>query len=144
MVRVNPGGTGKPIDAISARFAPLPPRRFFFSARPSAWKFEFNRVHDDIHNYKRGSWPCATMIYNVPFFNLCQCMPMCQNHVRHILLYHLYRIYTFLHGSSVVFYPSPCHLQSCTPTLLPSQGITAQTALVPFESFQTLSLKMLR
>ena len=38
VVRVNPGGTGNPMEAISARFAPFPPRRFFMSARPSAWK----------------------------------------------------------------------------------------------------------
>ena len=28
------------MEAISARFAPFPPRRFFISARPSAWKSE--------------------------------------------------------------------------------------------------------
>ena len=27
------------MEAISARFAPFPPRRFFISARPSAWKW---------------------------------------------------------------------------------------------------------
>ena len=33
---VNPGGTGKPSPAISARLAPLPPSRFFILALPSA------------------------------------------------------------------------------------------------------------
>src|SRR5580704_3604729 len=33
---VKPGGTGRPRLAISARFAPLPPRRSRISARPSA------------------------------------------------------------------------------------------------------------
>jgi hypothetical protein len=33
---VNPGGTGIPMFDISARFAPLPPRRFFISLLPSA------------------------------------------------------------------------------------------------------------
>ena len=33
---VKPGGTGRPIPAISARLAPLPPRRFFISLLPSA------------------------------------------------------------------------------------------------------------
>src|SRR5215475_16038468 len=33
---VKPGGTGRPRLAISARFAPLPPRRLRMSARPSA------------------------------------------------------------------------------------------------------------
>jgi hypothetical protein len=32
---VNPGGTGKPIEAISARLAPLPPRRARIAALPS-------------------------------------------------------------------------------------------------------------
>src|SRR3954469_21992349 len=32
---VKPGGTGRPMFAISARFAPLPPRRFFISLLPS-------------------------------------------------------------------------------------------------------------
>ncbi len=36
VVIVKPGGTGKPSDAISARFAPLPPRRALSLARPSA------------------------------------------------------------------------------------------------------------
>src|SRR6266567_6600149 len=34
---VKPGGTGKPRFAISARPAPLPPRRLRISARPSAF-----------------------------------------------------------------------------------------------------------
>src|SRR4051794_5181516 len=33
---VNPGGTGTPMLVISARFAPLPPSRFFISLFPSA------------------------------------------------------------------------------------------------------------
>src|SRR4030095_3310995 len=33
---VNPGDTGSPMLAISARFAPLPPSRFFISFVPSA------------------------------------------------------------------------------------------------------------
>src|SRR5215831_2958377 len=36
---VKPGGTGKPRFAISARPAPLPPRRLRISARPSAFPF---------------------------------------------------------------------------------------------------------
>ena len=36
VVIVNPGGTGRPMLAISARFAPLPPSRFFISFVPSA------------------------------------------------------------------------------------------------------------
>src|SRR3546814_12704725 len=32
---VKPGGTGRPIPAISARFAPLPPSRFLSPAPPS-------------------------------------------------------------------------------------------------------------
>ena len=36
VVIVNPGGTGNPRLLISARPAPLPPSRFFMSARPSA------------------------------------------------------------------------------------------------------------
>ena len=32
---VNPGGTGRPMRAISARFAPFPPRRFLIVASPS-------------------------------------------------------------------------------------------------------------
>ena len=39
VVIVKPGGTGTPIKFISARFAPLPPRRFFMSAFPSASLF---------------------------------------------------------------------------------------------------------
>jgi hypothetical protein len=35
-VIVKPGGTGTPNFAISARLAPLPPRRFFIVALPSA------------------------------------------------------------------------------------------------------------
>jgi hypothetical protein len=34
---VKPGGTGIPIAVISARFAPLPPKRSFILAEPSAW-----------------------------------------------------------------------------------------------------------
>jgi hypothetical protein len=33
---VNPGGTGIPSEVISARFAPLPPRRSFIFDDPSA------------------------------------------------------------------------------------------------------------
>ncbi len=33
---VKPGGTGRPRLVISARFAPLPPRRYFISRLPSA------------------------------------------------------------------------------------------------------------
>src|SRR2546421_6821751 len=33
---VKPAGTGRPMLVISARLAPLPPRRFFMSALPSA------------------------------------------------------------------------------------------------------------
>ena len=109
------------------------------------------------------------MIYNVPCFNLCRCVPMCQNHSRPVSITHIdimilvsRKTLNFICSTSYLtvyyilftvylppwklccFYTSPCHLQSCTPTLLPSQGITAQTALVPFESFQILSLKMLR
>jgi hypothetical protein len=36
VVIVNPGGTGSPSAAISARLAPLPPSRFLSRARPSA------------------------------------------------------------------------------------------------------------
>src|ERR1017187_7303976 len=36
VVMVNPGGTGTPMLVISARFAPLPPSRFFMSLFPSA------------------------------------------------------------------------------------------------------------
>src|SRR5690606_39316478 len=36
VVMVKPGGTGRPRLPISARFAPLPPRRFLSPARPSA------------------------------------------------------------------------------------------------------------
>jgi hypothetical protein len=36
---VKPGGTGRPMLVISARLAPLPPSRFFISARPSACPF---------------------------------------------------------------------------------------------------------
>ncbi len=36
VVIVNPGGTGRPRLLISARFAPLPPSRFFMEASPSA------------------------------------------------------------------------------------------------------------
>ena len=32
---VNPGGTGKPIEVISARFAPFPPSNSFLVASPS-------------------------------------------------------------------------------------------------------------
>lgn len=32
---VNPGGTGSPMRAISARLAPFPPRRFLIVASPS-------------------------------------------------------------------------------------------------------------
>ena len=39
VVIVNPAGTGTPIRFISARFAPLPPRRFFISVLPSAFPF---------------------------------------------------------------------------------------------------------
>ena len=35
VVMVKPGGTGRLMLAISARFAPLPPRRLRMSARPS-------------------------------------------------------------------------------------------------------------
>src|SRR4029079_2873599 len=37
VVIVKPGGTGRPMLAISARFAPLPPSRFFISFVPSAF-----------------------------------------------------------------------------------------------------------
>jgi hypothetical protein len=33
---VKPGGTGRPMRVISARFAPLPPRRAFMEPSPSA------------------------------------------------------------------------------------------------------------
>ena len=36
VVIVKPGGTGSPSDAISARFAPLPPSSALSFARPSA------------------------------------------------------------------------------------------------------------
>jgi hypothetical protein len=36
---VKPGGTGKLMLVISARLAPLPPSKFFMSARPSARPF---------------------------------------------------------------------------------------------------------
>ena len=36
VVMVNPGGTGTPILFISAKFEPLPPKRFFSLAFPSA------------------------------------------------------------------------------------------------------------
>ena len=39
VVIVNPGGTGTPIKFISARLAPLPPKRFLISALPSACPF---------------------------------------------------------------------------------------------------------
>ena len=35
VVIVKPGGTGRPRLVISARFAPLPPRRYFWSRLPS-------------------------------------------------------------------------------------------------------------
>ena len=35
VVIVNPGGTGSPMVVISARLAPLPPRRSFMSLLPS-------------------------------------------------------------------------------------------------------------
>ena len=38
-VIVNPGGTGRPMLAISARFAPLPPRIIFMSVLPSVTLF---------------------------------------------------------------------------------------------------------
>ena len=96
VVRVNPGGTGKPIDAISARLAPLPPRRLFFSARPSAWKLEFNR--DTVATYTTTNsisqvWVLVTcyndLLYNVPCFNLCRCVPMCHKHSRPVSITHI-------------------------------------------------------
>ncbi len=39
MVMVNPGGTGIPILAISARFAPFPPRSSRWSLVPSVCSF---------------------------------------------------------------------------------------------------------
>ena len=36
VLTMNPGGTGRPIPAISARFAPLPPSRSLRSLFPSA------------------------------------------------------------------------------------------------------------
>src|SRR5262245_2199022 len=42
---VKPGGTGKPRLAISARQAPLPPRRLRMSARPSALRLPKRYTH---------------------------------------------------------------------------------------------------
>src|SRR5262249_39585294 len=42
---VKPGGTGKPRLAISARPAPLPPRRLRMSARPSALPLPKREAH---------------------------------------------------------------------------------------------------
>jgi len=39
VVIVNPGGTGIPIKLISAKLAPLPPKRFFILLLPSAALF---------------------------------------------------------------------------------------------------------
>ena len=41
MVTVNPGGTGRPMRVISARFAPLPPSRSAIAARPSAKSYTY-------------------------------------------------------------------------------------------------------
>ena len=54
VVRVNPGGTGNPMEAISARFAPFPPRRFFISARPSAWKSMIQSRRNREHVFCKG------------------------------------------------------------------------------------------
>src|SRR5881227_2065240 len=42
---VKPGGTGRPRLAISARPAPLPPRRLHMSARPSALPLPKPKTH---------------------------------------------------------------------------------------------------
>ena len=125
------------------------------------------RVHNHIWAYfstkhlKPGKNParsaqiqCATMFQSVP---------ICANHIQNYLFpefiltssswFHLTRltlsnfksrscIWNIL--SYVVCTPAPCHLQSCTPTWSPCQGITVQRVLVPFESVQILSFKTLR
>src|SRR5258707_14171870 len=45
---VKPGGTGRPRLAISARPAPLPPRRLRMSARPSASPLPKPKTHFDL------------------------------------------------------------------------------------------------
>src|SRR5438128_11093246 len=45
---VKPGGTGRPRLAISARLAPLPPRRLRMSARPSALPLPKPKTHFDL------------------------------------------------------------------------------------------------
>src|ERR1700730_1695018 len=45
---VKPGGTGRPRLAISARPAPLPPRRLRMSARPSALPLPKPKTHFDL------------------------------------------------------------------------------------------------
>src|SRR5450759_797532 len=45
VVMVKPPGTGIPRRVISCRLAPFPPRRFFCSARPSAFLFPKKYTH---------------------------------------------------------------------------------------------------
>src|SRR5260370_3361125 len=45
---VKPGGTGRPRLAISARPAPLPPRRLRMSTRPSALPLPKPKTHFDL------------------------------------------------------------------------------------------------
>src|SRR4030042_7073813 len=45
VVMVKPAGTGMPKRVISCRLAPLPPRRFFCSARPSAFLLPKKYTH---------------------------------------------------------------------------------------------------
>src|SRR5512136_1391148 len=45
VVMVNPPGTGMPRRVISCRLAPFPPRRFFCSARPSAFLLPKKYTH---------------------------------------------------------------------------------------------------
>ena len=81
------------MEAISARFAPFPPRRFFISARPSAWKW----ITENSQNV-----PCTCKDQDFKLYRFC-------------------RINNTLHLHPMVCDPlwpfTPCHLQSRRPTL---------------------------
>ena len=106
-------------------------------------------------------WDLATCYNMLQHASMCHYVSICANHIQNYLFpefiltssswFHL----TCLTLSNLksryfpplklcCFYPAPCHLQSCTPTWSPCQGIPVQRVLVPFESVQILSLKMLR
>src|SRR5688500_10682716 len=62
---VKPGGTGIPTRLISARPAPLPPRRFFISPLPSACPSPKRYTRRSLPSRTSGSWGRVAVIENL-------------------------------------------------------------------------------